>query len=117
MRWSTLRVAASSLSQNFRKNSFEFIECEPSCFEQSFGNLNADYLHQFLHSIGALLQRRLLLAGQFDLDDLLQAASAKLAGNADEQAVDAVLALQVCGARQDLLLILEDGFHHLGRRR
>src|SRR5436305_3358258 len=41
--------------------------CEPSCFAQSFGELNSDHLHQLLHSIGALLQRSLFLAGQFDL--------------------------------------------------
>jgi hypothetical protein len=49
-----------------------------------------------------------------DLDDLLHAARAELHRHADEEIVDAVLALQEHRARQDLLLVLEDRLDHLG---
>ena len=38
---------------------------------------------------------------------------AQLAGHADVEAIDAVLALEVGGAGKDLLLVLQDGFDHL----
>ena len=52
-------------------------------------------------------------ACELDLDDLLEAGRAQLAGNADVVAVDAVLALQISRAGKNLLLVLEDGFDHL----
>ena len=54
---------------------------------------------------------------QLDLDDLLDAARAKLHRYADEQVSNAVLALQEDRARQDLLLVLENDLDHLRRRR
>ena len=79
--------------------------------------LALQHVHQFLHGGGALLQAGLLLGGQFQLVDLLDAARAQLHGHADEQAVDAVLAFQIRGAGQHLLLIPEDGFGHFHRGR
>ena len=63
------------------------------------------------------LQRGVLFRRQLDLDDLLDAARAELDRHADEQIADAVLALQEHRARQDLLLVLQDGLDHLRRRR
>ena len=64
-----------------------------------------------------LLKRGLLVGGQLDLDDLLDAVGAQLHGHADEQVVDAVLALQEHRARHDLLLILQDRLDHQRGRR
>src|ERR1035437_6242115 len=83
-------------------------------------DLHPDHAHQLLHRVGALLQGGLLFRGQLDLDDLLDAVRAQLAGHANEQAVDTVLAFEIGGARHDLLLVLKDGLNHLrdcGRRR
>src|SRR6185437_16467457 len=65
------------------------------------------------------MESGLLFGSEFDLDDLLEAPGAELARNANVEAVDAVLALEVCSAGENLLLVLEDGFDHLdcgGRR-
>src|SRR5664279_5942498 len=69
--------------------------------------LYPDHAHQLLHRVGALLQGGLLFWRQLDLDDLLNAVGAQLAGHANEQAVDTVLAFEIGRARHDLLLVLE----------
>ena len=69
-----------------------------------------------LHRGGGFLQRGVFFGGQFDLDDLLGAARAQFHRNADEQAVDAVFAFEINGAGQNLLLVLQDGFHHFDCR-
>src|SRR5215468_1266115 len=82
--------------------------------------LNADHLRQFSYGVSAFLQRSLLFGGEFDLDDLFQALGSELARHADEEVLDPIFALKVDGARQDLLLVLENGLHHFrgrGRRR
>src|ERR1041385_8744346 len=72
------------------------------------GTLNPDHFHQLSHSVGALLQSRLLFCCELDFDDLLQAVCAQLAWHADKQSLDAVFALKMDGTRQDLFLVLED---------
>src|SRR4051794_7774359 len=72
------------------------------------GPLHLDHVDQFLHRAGRLLQRLVLFGRQGDLDDLLDAPRAEFHRHADEQVADAVLALQKYGARQDLLLVLEN---------
>src|SRR5215472_1916841 len=78
--------------------------------------LHADHFDQFGHSIGALLQSRLLFRCQFYLDDLFQAVGAELARHAHEQVFDPVLALQVDGAGQDLFLVFQNRLDHLRGR-
>src|SRR5690348_7559421 len=63
MRSITFRVAAASLSQYFRKNSFEFIECSLLFPQEICGDLDPNYLHQLLHRVRALLERSLFLIG------------------------------------------------------
>src|SRR5690349_12902721 len=62
MRSITFRVAAASLSQYFKKNSFEFTKFI-SYLATNLRDLDSNHLHQLLHSVGALLQRSLLLIG------------------------------------------------------
>jgi tetratricopeptide (TPR) repeat protein len=63
-----------------------------------------------LDGFGALLERGVFFRRELDLDDLLQARRAQLAGHADVVAFDAVLAFEISGAGQNLLLVLENGF-------
>src|SRR2546425_4163199 len=65
------------------------------------------------------MQRRALVSRQVDLDDLFDSPLAQLDGDAYEQAVDAVLALQISGTRKYLFLVLQNRFGHLdcSRRR
>ena len=50
-------------------------------------------LHELRDGGGRLVERRALVGGERDLDDPLQPAGAEDDRDADEQAVDAVLAL------------------------
>ena len=51
---------------------------------------------------------------QFDFDDLLDALGAEFHGHADVEAVNAVLAVEVGGAGQNLLLVFQDRLDHFG---
>ena len=62
-------------------------------------------------------ERGVLFGRQRDLDDLLDAARAELDRHADEQIADRRTRPEEHRARQDLLLVLEDGLDHLRRRR
>ena len=79
--------------------------------------LYANHVAQFLDRGSALHQRGVLLFGEPDLDDLFEPCRAQLAQHAHVIAVDSVLALQKGRAGQNLLLVLEDRFGHLHRRR
>src|SRR4051812_5603639 len=64
------------------------------------------------------LELRLLLVGQADLDDPVEAGGAQLARHAHEDPAEAVLALEQRGARQHAVLVEHDRVDHLaGRRR
>src|SRR5580765_7123937 len=65
-----------------------------------------DDVGEFLDGRGGLLQRRILLRRELDLNDLLHAARAELDRHADEEVVDPVLPLQEDRAGHDLLLVL-----------
>ena len=79
--------------------------------------LQAENGYQFADGCGRLIERGLFFRRQLDLDDLLDAFRAELYGNADEKPLDAVFAFEINGAGQDLLLVLENRFDHLNRRR
>src|SRR5687768_10774143 len=76
--------------------------------------------HQLAYRVRALLERRPLVSAQLDLDDALESLSAELAGDAEEDARHAVLALEPGGAGEDALLVADDRLDHLhgtgGRR-
>src|ERR1700756_1910905 len=74
------------------------------------GLRNLQRVEQLLHRIGRLLQRGLLLGGQRDLDDLLDAVLAELHRYADVEIVEAVLAGEIGSAGEDLALVFEDRF-------
>jgi hypothetical protein len=76
-------------------------------------DLDADDRAELADGFGALLQSGVFFGSELDLDDLLEAGRAQLAGDADVVALDAVLALEVDGAGDNLLLVLEDRFDHL----
>src|SRR5574341_159510 len=78
--------------------------------------LELELLHELAHGGGRLLERRLLVRRERDLDDLLDARAAELHRHADVEPLHPVLAVQVRRARQDLLLVLEDRLEHLDRR-
>src|SRR5690349_4637773 len=72
------------------------------------------------HRRGRLVEHRLLLGGQLDRHDLLDAASADHDRHAQVEILVAVLAIEVRGARQQALLVLEVRGRHRdrgGRRR
>src|SRR5690349_61596 len=71
---------------------------------------DADQLADGVHGF---LEHGALVVGEVELDDLFDAASAELDGDADEEAVDAVLAVQVGGAGHDHLLVEDDRVNHL----
>src|SRR5437763_11287389 len=68
-------------------------------------DLDSEHIDKFLNRRRALLKRDALLGRQVDLDDLFEAARAELAGHADVEALHAVLAFEVRGARENLLLV------------
>src|SRR3954469_18988502 len=77
-------------------------------------------VHQLLDRGRGLVERGPLGVGELDLPDLLDALGPELRGHPHVQAVDAELAFQVAAGGQDLVLVLQDGVHHLrggGRRR
>ena len=76
--------------------------------------LDADDGDEFLHGTSAALQFGLLFRSELDLDDLLNTVRTEFHGDADEEALDAVVAVEVDGAGHDLLIVLENGFDHFG---
>src|SRR5262252_687792 len=68
------------------------------------------------YSRGRLVEHRLLLRGQLDGDDLLDAAGAQHDRHAQVQILVPVLAVQVRRAGQQALLVLEVGGRHRDRR-
>src|SRR3954451_21796202 len=74
---------------------------------------NADDL---AHGLGRCAQRLLLLVAEVELDDLFDPAGAELHGDAHIEAVDAVLALEIRGAREHAALVQHDRVDHLGSR-
>src|ERR1035441_10171121 len=79
--------------------------------------LNADDVAKFLYGSCTPFQRGIFFGSELDLHDLLDAMGAQFAEDADKVSADAVLAFKVSRARQDLLLVLENGFSHLHRAR
>src|SRR5579859_4929415 len=84
---------------------------------RSKARLHADYRAELLDGGCALFKGSILFGGELDFDDLLETRGAQLAGNADIEALNAVFALKISSARQDLLLVLQNRFHHFNRGR
>ena len=63
------------------------------------------HLYQLPHRAGALPEGFELVSPEVELDDLLDAACAELDGDADEEILDAVPALQAGGAGEDTLQV------------
>ncbi|ENN89596.1 hypothetical protein RHSP_59721 [Rhizobium freirei PRF 81] len=63
-----------------------------------------------------LVESFLLGLVEIDFDDALDTACTDDGGNADIHVLDAILAVEVSGARQNALLVLEVGFSHLNGR-
>src|SRR5215210_5659832 len=78
------------------------------------GRLAVQYLHEITHGVGAIIQFSQFFVAEAELDDVFDARGAELDGDADEEVVQAVLALQVGRAREDALLVEKDGVYHLG---
>src|SRR5581483_9638767 len=78
---------------------------------------DAQLVRELLDRRRRALERRRLLGGQRDLQDLLDPAPPELHRHPHEEPLDPVLALQVRRARQDLPLVLQDGLDHLDDRR
>src|ERR1041384_3096502 len=64
---------------------------------------------------GRLVEGGLLVLLQLDLDDLLDPVAPELDRPPDVEALGPLRPVQVRGAGQDLLLVLEDRLHHLPR--
>src|SRR5262249_26190915 len=80
-------------------------------------SLHLYYVDELFDGRRRLLERRVLLRRQLDLDDLLEPSGAELARHADEQIADAVLPLQEHRTRDDLVLVEQDRFAHVAPRR
>src|SRR5215217_2442532 len=70
---------------------------------------------RFEHGLRTLLQRRALVGGELDLDDLLETLATELAWHAEEVAAHAKFTLEERRARQDALLVVHDRLDHLHR--
>src|SRR2546421_3098908 len=86
---------------------------------RSKNSLRGQDADDLAHGVGRSLQRRTLVVGEVELDDLLDTAGAELDRHAHVQAVDPVLALEVRRAREDAFLVEHDRVAHLsgGRAR
>src|SRR6266404_7031610 len=73
--------------------------------------------HRLADGVRALRQGIALLSGKLHFDDLFQAATTKLARDAEEEAGHPVLALEPRGTGKNALLIENDRLTHLDRRR
>src|SRR5205085_11260317 len=69
-------------------------------------------LQQFLHRVDRDLEIGPGLIVQRDLDDLLDAAGANHAGDADIEAVQAIFAVDISGSGQEALLVAKIGLGH-----
>src|SRR5208283_4886386 len=98
-----------------RETSKATAVCRPSRLVSQGARLHSNHAHQLLHRRCALVQSGFLFRRQLDFDDLLDSLRAELHRHSNVEAVDAVLALQVRSARQDLFLVLEDRFDHFRR--
>src|SRR5919107_1694064 len=76
--------------------------------------LAVQYLHEISHGLGAVVQVPQFFVGEAELDDVFDARGAELDGEADEEVVYSVLALQVGCAGEDALLVEQDRVDHLG---
>src|SRR5690606_28444316 len=65
------------------------------------------------HRFHGALEHRPLILGELDLNNLLDAARAQDDGHADVEVLRAALAVEVGDVRDDALLVLENGLHHL----
>src|SRR6266852_6641548 len=74
--------------------------------------LDVDHRDEFLHGRSALVEGSFLFRCEFDLDDLLDSLGAEFHRNADKKPVDAVLSVEIGGARKNLFLVFEDGLDH-----
>src|SRR5262249_23886529 len=70
-------------------------------------------LDQLTHGRGGLVEGRLLVGRERDLDDLLDAAAPELHRHPDVKSLRPVLPFEIRGAGKDLLLVLENRLHHL----
>src|ERR1700692_3419211 len=77
---------------------------------------DAEYGDEFANRSRRFIQRGFFLRSKFDLDDLLDASRPKFYRNTDIKSLNAVFALEVGGAGQDLLLVLQNRFDHLDDR-
>src|SRR6266568_6951213 len=77
------------------------------------GELDADDGTEFFDGSGALLESGVFFGCELDLDNLFETGCTQFAGDSDVVAVDAIFALEVGGAGDDLLFVFEDGFDHL----
>src|SRR5438270_9852838 len=68
--------------------------------------------HEFLHRIRRLLQRRIFLRRQFNLNDFFHSLDAQLHRYANKQSFNSVLAFEIHRARQNLLLALQNRLDH-----
>ena len=71
---------------------------------------------EFFYRIDAFLERGFFFAGEFELDDLFDAASTENDRHADIISADAVFFVAVRGAGDEPLLVADDGFDHLRGR-
>src|SRR5439155_1149100 len=78
------------------------------------GALGAEDADHFANGVGRLVEHCLFLLAQVELDDLLDTSGAELHRSAHVEPVDAVLALELCGARQDALLVLAHRVERIG---
>src|SRR5215469_17605294 len=84
-------------------------------FAMTWPSLQLELVHELADGGRRLVEGRLLLAAQLDLDDLLDAGTSQLHGHADVETFGPVLPVEIRGAREDLLLVLQDGLDHLHR--
>src|SRR5690606_34930194 len=71
---------------------------------------------EFFDGVHALLEIGLLLLGQLQLDNPLDAVGAQYDGNAHIVTAHAVFTITVRSARNETLLVANHGFDHLGAR-
>src|SRR3954454_2395544 len=74
-------------------------------------------IHQALHGLGGFLEHATLGAIEMNLHDALDALGSDHRRHADIEVLDSVFAVQVRGAGQDALLVLEIALRHRDRGR
>jgi hypothetical protein len=88
----------------------------PNVWSSSYSDSHLDDVDQLLDRGRRFLEGRVFVGRELDLHDLLETARPQLARHADEQVAHAVLALQINGARNDLLLVEQNRFDHVDDR-